>query len=687
MRYVAPQVPVQTEYFALGGGLDQLTPALRVGNGMLLDVSNYEPAITGGYQRTGGYERFDGRARPSDAAVSYVACTITTPLTAGDALVIGAATCTFVKTVTGGMAVTAVVGTIPDATTITRTAVNVGSTAASAESSYSPTAQAYATDLNDAATIYRALIAKVPGSGAVRGVFWWRSTCYAVRDNAGATAAVLHKSTASGWSAITLPFELAFTAGGTGTFAVGQTVRGNTSTATGTILAIVTESGQFSASSAAGRLIITPLTGTFQAAESLRSSVDAYATNRATCSGAATAVTIPAGGNYQFVRHNFYGQMDQERIYGVSGVTYGFEFDGTTYVPIHTGAGSTIDKPTCISAHKNCLFFGIQSSLIKSAPGDPYRYLATDFGAEFPVGSTITDLLSNVGDALAIGCTVKLAALYGSSSTDFLIDTIDFTGSVSFRSMQTVGRTFYFGSRGVQEMAAVQEFGNFSSSSASQNIQKFIDGRRGKEVVSCVVRDRNQFRLYWDDGRALVLLVEGKNIKGFGVLDMPVAFTCLTSEEDSNGVERVLAGTDDGYVVELNRGSSFDGAEIECRFTTVFNHSRSPRLRKRYRRLSIDMTSELYSAIRLQATLSFGSSDVSAPTIQDLTVAGGGALWDQGNWDEFFWDSQVITQPVVELTGTGINVAFTFYQSSAIDFGHVIQGLVVHWTARRNERS
>jgi hypothetical protein len=687
VKYVAPVVPVQTEYFALGGGLDQLTPALRVGNGMLLDVTNYEPAITGGYQRTGGYERFDGRARPSDAEVAYVACTITTPLTAGDDLVIGAATCKYIKTVTGGMAVTAVVGTIPDATTITRSAVNVGSTAASAESSYSPTAEAYATDLKDAAAIYRALIAKVPGSSAVRGVFWWQNTCYAVRDNAGGTAGVLHKSTASGWSAITLPFELAFTLGGTGTFAVGQTVRGNTSLATGTILAIVTESGQFSGSDAAGRLIITPLTGTFQAAESLRSSVDAYATNRATASGAATAVTIPAGGNYQFVRHNFYGQMASERIYGVSGVTRAFEFDGTTYVPIYTGASASIDKPTCITAHKNCLCLAIESSLIKSAPGDPYRYLATDLGAEFPVGSTITDLLTNVGDALAIGCKVKLAALYGSSSADFVIDNIDQTGSVKFRSMQTVGRTFYLGSQGVQEVAAVQAFGNFRSSSASQNIQKLINAQREKGAVSCVVRGRNQYRLYWDDGRALVMLVDGKDIKGFGVLDMPVVFTCLTSQEDSNGVERVMAGTADGYVVELNRGSSFDGAAITSGFTTVFNHSRSPRLRKRYSRLSIDMTAELYSAVQVQATLSFGNADVNSPAIQSLNVVGGGALWDTANWDEFFWDSQVINQPVVELDGTGINIAFAFYQSSDIDFGHVIQGLVVHWKPRRNERS
>jgi len=57
----------------------------------------------------------------------------------------------------------------------------------------------------------RALIAAVPGSGPIRGVWVYNDVLYAFRDNLGATACLGYKATASGWAAVAL---LSFTAGG-----------------------------------------------------------------------------------------------------------------------------------------------------------------------------------------------------------------------------------------------------------------------------------------------------------------------------------------------------------------------------------------------------------------------------------------------------------------------------------------
>lgn len=53
-----------TKYYALGGGLDVVTPALSVPPGRLLTCVNFEPWFSGGYRRIDGFERFDGRPRP-----------------------------------------------------------------------------------------------------------------------------------------------------------------------------------------------------------------------------------------------------------------------------------------------------------------------------------------------------------------------------------------------------------------------------------------------------------------------------------------------------------------------------------------------------------------------------------------------------------------------------------------------
>lgn len=59
----------QQKYFPLTGGLDQVTPPIKVEPGKLLSVSNYEQGILGGYTRIEGFERTDGQPLPS--AMSY----------------------------------------------------------------------------------------------------------------------------------------------------------------------------------------------------------------------------------------------------------------------------------------------------------------------------------------------------------------------------------------------------------------------------------------------------------------------------------------------------------------------------------------------------------------------------------------------------------------------------------------
>lgn len=54
--------------FALGGGLNEVTPPSMLKGGELYGVSNYEPGEKGGYRRIDGYERLDGKVAPSDAS-------------------------------------------------------------------------------------------------------------------------------------------------------------------------------------------------------------------------------------------------------------------------------------------------------------------------------------------------------------------------------------------------------------------------------------------------------------------------------------------------------------------------------------------------------------------------------------------------------------------------------------------
>jgi hypothetical protein len=61
----------QTIGFALGGGLDLITPAVSKKPGYCIAALNYEPTA-GGYRRLRGFERYDGQPAPSEAVAYQV---------------------------------------------------------------------------------------------------------------------------------------------------------------------------------------------------------------------------------------------------------------------------------------------------------------------------------------------------------------------------------------------------------------------------------------------------------------------------------------------------------------------------------------------------------------------------------------------------------------------------------------
>lgn len=679
-------IPVETgtktelDAFALAGGLDLVTSALQVPSGRLLACQNYEPDLNGGYRRAGAYERFDGRSRPSQATYASLACTLTATLAVGDLVSAGGVTGTYVGALSDGILLANPSGTFAGSTAMTVGATPVGTTAADPVSSYGSTVLEDAQARSDVADYLRTLIAAVPGSGPVRGVTMYEGTVYAFRNNAGGTAGVMHKSTTSGWSAITMPYELTFTAGATA-WVAGETVKGNTSTATGTVLAVVLETGAWGAAGT-GRLIITPLTGTFQASESLRGSSDAYGANRATCSGAAAQVTIAPGGNYRFLQRNFTGRATGLKLYGVSGVDRPFEFDGTYYVPLNTGISGTYASQ--IAESKRYLFLGYGASLLNSSVGNPYRYVSGEGAAETTVGEAITDLKDLSGEALGIFTRNRSLQLVGSSPSTWTLQPIaDDVGAVA-NTVQTVGATMALDDRGVVSTAASDTYGNFEQATISRQVQPVIDAMRSLAVTSCVVRQRNLYRIFCSSGFVLSVLPAKES--AFGSLKLGITPACAWSGEDSTGVERIFVGASNGFVYEMDVGTSQDGTAVEAFFRTVYASSKSPRTRKRYRKLILDVTPVRYSTLSVSAELSFGTAEIRPVPVETAAVGGSGGSWNVSNWDAFYWDAQDISQAEIGLTGTGLNLGVTVYQNTKLDAGHVVQSGIVHYTSRRLQR-
>ncbi len=672
-----PSVQNDSDAFAFGGGTDIASPALRVPPGSVIESQNYEPDSEGGYSRPKGYERFDGRTSPSSATYFDLACTLTTVPAAGAAVTIGAATALFVSAVDGGCILTGVVGTIPASTTMT-SGGSIGTTAASIFLTTPITPSIEAQRLVDSAEVYRALISPPTGSGAVRGVCLYAGVVYAFRDNVGGTACVMWKSTAAGWVAVALNEEVSFTNAAL-TVNDGDTLTQGAVTAT--IQRVVVETGTLASGVNTGRLIISGRAGGNYTA-ALASATGAA--NNLTLSGAQTAITLTNGGRYVFDIANFYGQASSNRLYGASGVDRCFEFDGTVFVPLRTGASP--DKPSFIKEKGKYLYVGQGASLMNGSVGNPYRWVASEGAVENAVGDTITGLAKLPGKALAIMCRNSSFAQLGSSTSDWVIETIRAdVGAVPY-TLESMSDTYFLDDRGITSVAASQEYGNFTDATLSKKVQAIIDSIRGKVVGSFVSRQKGHYVLLMNDGATLTMGVNGKSITGIMSGRLDFIPSCVFSGEDTSGIERIFIGATNGSVYEMNKGSTFDGAAVEAYTKIFYNNSRSPMVRKHYRSLFLEMTAALYAEIKFRADLSYGDPNVQETEEQSLSVGGTGGTWDYADWDGFFWDSQSVLQPRLALRGSGTNIALLFYSKTTLDFGHSLQGATVNFTPRRKKR-
>ncbi len=523
----------------------------------------------------------------------------------------------------------------------------------------------------------------------------------------GATATTFQLSATSGGSAIVTTGSQS----GVQSCAVlspgltaGSVITGKTSGATATVQRVLLRTGTWS-SAPIGSLVFDSASGTFVNGEALM--VGGQPQVASTTSN--TAITLNPGGRCVFANYSFTGNLANFYMYFVDGVNHLQEFDGTRLVPIRTG--SSTDTPNQMVCWQNMIICSISSSIQASGIGSPYSWTALTGAAELDIGDLCTGMLvrpaNQTGGALAIFTGSPTSAiwntfvLYGTSSANFqLIPTNPGAGAAPYTA-QNIGDGYSLDSKGIVKMEQTLNYGNFEMSTMSRAIQPLIDSHRGLATASCIVRATDQYRVFFNDGTGIILYIKGKqtatingDILTTDAADlMPfdfsqgagIYFNTCESILDNTGVERIFAGGSNGYVYELERGSSFDGYAINSSILMAFNSSKTPRNRKKYHRSILQAVVTLTAQVSIGYDLDYGS-DVNQGTRSSSVVSQTGGLWDQNNWDSGTWDSPYLNDYTIDTPGNGRNLALLIYGNNAIDYPYTIQSMISHYTIGRLER-
>ncbi len=682
-----PRIPVNSDKFdviELRGGLDLLTPSLKLRNGYLRDALNWEQSITGGYSRIAGYERHDGRPSPSAATYNVLTLAITVPILAGNVItgVTSGATCVVISVTESLVAYTKATGSFVVAETITVGGSPCATVTELGGVDSAPNWSAVQRAL--AANVYRADIAAVPGSGLVLGVASLAGVRYAWRNNAPGTACAIYKTTSGGWTLVPLGFEMAFNTG-TAEYAEGATIsKGGTSAI---VRRITVESGTWGAGTAVGRIIMSSITG------------GPFTAGAAAGGGAVNIVTpesaivLAPSGRVETDIGNFGGGP---RLYGCDGQNRGFEFDGTHYVPIRTPM--TVDKPTRVLCHKGHLWFAFGNDLLNSSIASninlypQYNWEVVNGAVQYAFEGAITCLLRQGGSqetgVMSIGLENCTKMMYGSSAADFKpIDFEDSAGARPYGAQRLGNQSLSFGSIGVYSVSATQAYGNFTPASMTMNIRPWTQTRRNLASASLINREKSQYRVFFSDGYGLYMTVANGKLIGALPVHFPNRVTCACQGDTPDGAETSFFGSDNGFVYQLDSGTSHDGAAIESHFTLAFANQGNSQVEKNYRSASFEVQGAGYSEFRMTYEIGYGAQElVQGSASQTVALNLSPVYWDSFTWDAFIWDGRTLAPSQVPMEGTAENVAIRVDSNSDLYEQFTINTLVLRYKARRGLR-
>lgn len=681
--------------FTMEGGLDQETSPLTIPPGRVIAALNYE-SVNKGYQRCEGYERFDGHPSPSDAAVQILTFSAgVTEIEVGDT-VTGATSGATGRaladaTLTSGtwngvgagyVPLHYVVGAFTPGEALQVAGVTRATLSASVATDGTDSAEhrGYVTTARNFA---RALIQPVPGAGPVRGVLWYAGKLTAWRNNAAQTAGVAHQNSANGWVQPNLGSVLTFKDGVSEIFA-GNVITGTSSGNTATVRYIATDPQSDWCRNAAGSMILDNATGPFTANEMLTvAGVDS-----ARAAAASSPATFPPGGRYDFTIHNFYATTGFERAYGANGVGRAFEFNGSGIIPINTGMPD--DKPFLTKAHKGHLFLAFpKGSLQHSDLGSPLQVTGVFGASELGLGHEITNITSNAGSTLLITTTSSISLLSGNDSSDWVLDPLTDEGESGAYpyTAQRIGEIIYLDEGGLRSVSSTQAWGNFKLGTYTRMIQTTLEEKRKagvKPVASCIVKAKAQYLLFFSDGSGVSVYFGRKKPECFS-FQYPFVVSCI-HVATVNDVERVFAGATDGYVYELNKGTSFDGQEINAFVQFPFSHHGSPQLIKRATKVEFLMEAGPDAELASAAEFDYATGTQPLRYEDVFEFDGGGARWGEESIAGMVWTTPTIAEATAWLEGAGSNISLIAFSSSDFMRSHVLQAATLFVIPRGRKR-
>jgi len=313
-----------------------------------------------------------------------------------------------------------------------------------------------------------------------------------------------------------------------------------------------------------------------------------------------------------------------------------------------------------------------------------------NIAGEIALTNDITNFLVQPGDqstgAMAIYTDSDTFILYGTSSANWNLVSYNVGTGAKPYTAQNMAQSYVFDDRGIINLQTTLNYGNFDSAALTLNIRPFIQQRRNLATGSSLNREKAQYRVFFSDSYALYTTISNNQMMGAMPVQFPNPVTVVTEGETPDGAETSFFGSTNGFVYRLDAGTSFDGAEISANVTLVFNAIKSPRILKRYRKGSMEITGTSYAEFTFSYDLGYSSTDIGQDIGGQYSSNLISSYWDSVSWDAFVWDGRTLAPSEVEIKGTAENIAVRIASISDIYAQFTINSTILHYSMRRGLR-
>ncbi len=379
-----------------------------------------------------------------------------------------------------------------------------------------------------------------------------------------------------------------------------------------------------------------------------------------------------SAGKTRFSKYNYDGT---DKVAIVDGTNPPALYDKSTFTALNDAPSEVLGADFVVN-FKNHLFFGKDNLLTFTAPYTDNDFISANGSGVISVGADITGLIV-FRQQLIIFTNSSIFQLTGNTIADFALQSVTLDiGCPNTDTIQEVGGDVMFlGPDGLRLLSATDRIGDFGLAVVSKGIQKEVTDfiAANTSFASVVIREKSQYRILGYNTNISATSAQGilgtqfagQGGDGMSWSDLRGIRAYVADSKLNENTETIVFAHDDGYLYQMEQGSSFDGGNISSSFSTPYLPINDPRVRKTFYKMFLYTDPQGSVTFNSSLKLDFDQkASIQPSSISINNSTGSVSFYGTGSFGSATFGTKLLSVFETQIIGSGFVVSLQFTSDS-----------------------